>query len=189
MTRLPKGYLGRNHETIGSDILAISKVLHLPERALGKELAAQLAKVQPEGWYPISLLLQALEALDKKLDSYALRSVGWSLFKLSHEAGAKANAHSAKDICHGIDGMYHHANRGEHIGGWKVLVFKPGYAELEKNTPHHCVMEEGILEEALRAMGVTCKIEQTACFRKGAETCRFVITSPMTDRRWTGEAT
>jgi hypothetical protein len=41
--------------------------------------------------------------------------------------------------------MYHHANRGTGIGGWKVLRFDAGYAELEKMTPHHCVMEQGIL--------------------------------------------
>jgi len=186
MNRLPKGYLGTEHETIGSDILAISKVLHLPERALGPELAGQIARVQADQWYPISLLLEALEALDKKLDSYALRSVGWSLFKLSHEADIRANAKSARDICYGIDGMYHRANRGEAIGGWKVLEFKPGHAELEKTTPHHCVMEEGILEEALRTVGVTAKIQQPVCFRKGAPACRFLITSPMTDVRWTG---
>lgn len=187
MTRLPKNYVGKNHETIGSDILAIRKVLHLPERTLGKELADEIAKVKPDGWYPISLLLQALEALDQKLDAYALRSVGWSLFKLSHEADVRANATSAKDICYGIDGMYHRANRGERIGGWQVLSFSPGRAELEKTTPHHCVMEEGILEEALRTMGVPAKIEQKACFRKGADACRFVITSAITDRRWSGE--
>ena len=64
------------------------------------------------------------------------------------------------------------------------LEFKPGHAELEKTTPHHCVMEEGILEEALRTLGVTAKIEQKACFRKGAEACRFVITSAITDIAW-----
>ena len=45
---------------------------------------------------------------------------------------------------------------------------------------------DAFMEEALRAVGVTAKIQQPACFRKGAEACRFVITSPMNDVRWTG---
>ena len=33
-----------------------------------------------------------------------------------------------------------------------MLGFEPGKAELEKTTPHHCVMEEGIFSAALLAL-------------------------------------
>lgn len=187
MIRLPKGYLGTGHQTIGSDLLAVLKALHLPERVLGPELAGRLRQVKPDQWYPIGLMLEAMEAMDKKLDAYALKSAGWTLFKMSHEASAKAVAHSARDILFGFNQMYHNANRGEAIGGWKVLSFTPGRAELEKTTPHHCVLEEGILEEALRAVGVSAKAEQSACFRKGAPCCIYVVTSRVTDERWNGK--
>jgi hypothetical protein len=35
-----------------------------------------------------------------------------------------------------------------------VVLFQPGKAELIKTTPHHCVMEEGILTEALLTLQI-----------------------------------
>lgn len=187
MNRLPRSYTGINHQTLGSDILAVLKALHTPESTLGPDLHGRLKAVKPDQWYPISLLLEALAALDQKLGTYALKNVGWQLFQLSHAAEFRKVASSAKDVVYGIDGMYHRANRGTGIGGWQVLRFEPGRAELEKTTPHHCVMEEGILEEALRTLGVKAEVTQRQCFRKGAESCIYVISSPLTDERWTGK--
>lgn len=164
------------------------KALHAPERALGPELAARLAKVKPDAWYPIGWLLEALEAMDQRLGTYALKNVGWKLFELSHAETLKKVASSAHDVLHGFDALYHNANRGKDIGGWKVLSFTPGRAEMEKTTPHHCVMEEGIMQEALRTLGVKSEVTQRQCFRKGAESCVFVVTSPVTDDRWSGRA-
>lgn len=188
MDRRPKGYIGLNHQTIGSDILAVVKALHAPERALGPELAAKLQTVTADGWYPIGLLLDALEAMDQNLGTYALKNVGWKLFQLTHAEALEASGSSARDVVYGIDQMYHHANRGVGIGGWKVLTFEPGHAQLEKTTPHHCVMEEGILEEALRTLGVKAQVTQTSCFRKGDAVCLYEIRSPITDERWSGPA-
>lgn len=184
MERKPRGYIGINHQTVGSDILSVLKALHAPEQTLGKELAARLAAVKPDGWYPIGLLLEALDKLDQKLGTYSLRNVGWELFKLSHAEALKSVATAARDVIYGIDGMYHRANRGVSIGGWKVLKFEPGHAELEKTTPHHCVMEEGILQEALRTLGVKAEVTQRECFRQGAGACIYVIRSQVTDQRW-----
>jgi len=113
-----------------------------------------------------------------------MRKIGWSLFRLSHEAAVRANCSSARDIVYGVDAMYHRANRGEQIGGWEVLEFEPGRALLEKTTPHHCVVEEGIIEAGLRAMGVQATIRQLTCFRRGGEACRILISSHVTDARW-----
>jgi hypothetical protein len=82
--------------------------------------------------------------------------------------------------------MYHHANRGSGIGGWKVLRFDPGYAELEKTTPHHCVMEQGILSGALAAVKCPGIVSQKQCFRQGADACLYVVSSSFTDERWLG---
>lgn len=187
MTRKPRNYVGTNHQTIGSDILAIVRALPLPRQLLGAELMSRLDQVKPDGWYPISLLLEPLDVLAERVGQFGLLAVGRKLFQLSHAAAVKANATCAGDIIHGIDGMYHRANRGADIGGWQVLRFVPGEAELEKTTPHHCVMEEGILGEALTTIGVPALVQQTACFRKGAEACRYVISSAISDEKWLGK--
>src|SRR2546421_587375 len=120
MTRLPKGYRGKNHETIGSDILSVLKVVSFPERVLGDELTAKANAVTAEGWYPIDDLLQMMDRIDKSIGRAGLVQMGRNIFRLSHEEQAKKVLHNAADIMFGLDGMYRHANRGEDIGGWKV---------------------------------------------------------------------
>src|SRR5438270_604262 len=141
MTRKPRGYEGVNHETIGSDILSVLRVVTFPERTLGVELLAKVQSVQPDGWYPIEDLLEMMERIEATIGRTGLVQMGRNLFRLSHEARVKEIAKSAGDIVFGINDMYLHANRGQQIGGWKVVSFKPGAARLEKTTPHHCAME------------------------------------------------
>lgn len=162
------------------------KAVTLPERTLGPELARRLTATKVDHWYPISLTLEALDVLADKLGTYGLHHVGWELFKLTAAEDVRAHVRSARDLVHGIDRMYKQVNRGEGIGGWKVLQFAPGYAQLEKTTPHHCLVEEGILEEALRTIGIRVEITQSQCVRKGDDACHFELKSPVTDARWTG---
>jgi hypothetical protein len=182
-----KGYYGHKHETLGSDILAIQKILKHPEQVLGKEEAAKLAAVDPNAWYPIEWLLSLMDRLDREIGQYGLLQMGRRLFELSHEKRVITSGASARDIVYGIDAMYRHANRGTSIGGWKVLEFGPGHAKLEKTTPHHCMMEQGILTGALATVGCPATIAQPKCLRLGAPACIYVITSSITDARWMGK--
>jgi len=184
MKQKPRGYAGIDHETIGSDILSLLDAVLMPESILGRDLCEKLRATDPARWYPIERLLEPLERLDARLGPDSLRRVGWSLYKLSHEAAIRASATSARSIVYGIDGMYHRANRGKQIGGWSVLDFKPGQATLEKTTPHHCMMEEGILEAALKTVGVSATIHQPRCIRRGADACHLVLSSHVNDHRW-----
>jgi hypothetical protein len=186
IARRPRGYLGRQHETIGSDILSILQVLKLPEQVLGPEECARMKQIDPNGWYPIEWLLDLMNRLDKAVGHYGLLRMGRALFDLSHKERVLQVAKSARDIVEGIDSMYHHANRGVGIGGWKVLRFEPGYAELEKTTPHHCVMEQGILSAGLAAVGCPGMVAQRECLRQGADVCVYTISSALTDERWSG---
>ncbi len=113
--------------------------------------------------------------------------MGRTLFNLSHEARVGKVATCARDILYGIDGMYHHSNRGRVIGGGEVLSFDPGNATLEKTTPHHCIMEQGILSAALSSVGCPGIVSQTQCFREGADACHYVISSSFIDEHSTGK--
>jgi len=185
--RRPKGYLGIDHETIGSDILAVLKILRLPEQTLGVEDAARVAAIDPLGWYPIEIMLELMDKLDKEVGHYGLLRMGRTLFNLSHEARVGKVASCARDIVYGLDAMYRHSNRGRSIGGWHVLSFEPGRATLEKTTPHHCVMEQGILSAALTTVGCPVIVTQTRCFREGADACHYEISSSLVDERWNGK--
>jgi hypothetical protein len=184
--RRPRGYIGRNHETLGSDILAVHRILKLPEQVLGAEESQRIASIDPEQWYPIEWLLDLMEKVETLLGHYGLLRMGRTIFDLSAKEHVVSVAHSARDILYAMDGLYRHVNRGTSIGGWRVLRFEAGYAELEKTTPHHCVMEQGILAAALTAVGCPGTVAQSECFRKGAPACIFTVTSSFADARWFG---
>lgn len=185
-SRKPKGYEGVDHITIGSDILAVLAILKMPDQVLGEDEVKKLRAVKPTEWYPIAWLLGLMETLDDHVGHYGLVRMGRTLFKMSHEKRFLTVARSARDAIYGIDAMYHHANRGRMIGGWKVLEFAPGHALLEKNTPHHCAMEQGILHGALAALACPGSITQQKCFRRGDDVCVYAISSAVTDERWSG---
>jgi hypothetical protein len=153
---------------------------------LGKDEVERLRHVKPDSWYPIEWLLGLMEILEAHVGKYGLMQLGRKLFESSHKARVLLVAKSAKDILYGMDGMYHHANRGRGIGGWQVLKFEPGLAELEKNTAHHCLMEQGMLTQALTSVGCACNVRQTRCFLDGADTCVYQVTSTFVDKRWAG---
>ncbi len=119
--------------------------------------------MKADRWYPIGDLLDlAWIALDASVGNVGLVRMGRTLFDLSHKENLQRVASSARQVLHMFDDLYRHANRGERIGGWTVLKFEPGYAELENTTPHHCTMEQGILTAALAAVGCPSTVSQIA---------------------------
>jgi len=165
-------------------VAAVIPVMH--EQTLGKDLMDRLRAVKLDGWYPIGLLLDAMDRLDERVGRFGLIAMGRKLFELSHAEEFKKVATSAADVVYGIDAMYHRANRGHAIGGWEVVAFRPGEAVLVKTTPHHCVMEEGILSEAFRTLGIPTTVQQRECLRQGADHCRYALHSPVSDDKWMG---
>jgi hypothetical protein len=189
--RLPRGYVGTRHETIGSDLLAVRHALaaltgndNAAARLLGAVANERLAALESDGWYPIAWLLEMMETIDQKIGRFALIKLGRTLFRLSHQDRLAEVASCGRDIVYGIDGMYHHANRGIDIGGWSVLSFDANRALLEKTTPHHCMMEEGILSQGLQAVGSPAVINQVQCIREGADACHFAIMPAMQSAAW-----
>lgn len=187
-TRKPRGYAGIDHITRGGDIIAVLRTVHLPEQTLGPELARRLKDVRPDAWYPVQNMIEMLESMDRKLGGYHLRQVGWTIFNSFHIDSVKQRFDNARALIHAFDSMYREGNKGTQIGGWRVLSFgTDGRAEVENTTLHHCQMEEGIVSEALRAIGVDTKISQTKCFRKGDDLCVFLIQSSCSAALWNGK--
>jgi hypothetical protein len=179
-------YANPTHQTLGSDILAVMHTVKFPEQILGQVWVDRLQAVAPGEWYPIGTLLELLEHLAKRGGRASLVQMGRQLFRDSHQARLTPELKSAGDVLFGIDAMYHHANRGENIGGWEVLRFAPGHAVLRKTTPHHCALEEGILYEALHTVGAESLIVQGKCRQDGAPACEFEIRSSVRDAKWMG---
>jgi hypothetical protein len=177
LTRRPRGYVGLSHLTLGSVILAVLQTVLDANIVLGEKRFEELRAVQPQRWYPVATMLDLLEFLAKRMGRASLVKMGRQLFKNAHARQVGSEANSAGDILFGMDTMYRHANTGESIGVWRVLKFSPGLALVEKTTPHHCGLEEGILHEALSLVGAESLIVHRQCFRDGAESCIFEIHS------------
>jgi len=180
--RWPRGYVGVSHETVGSNLLAVLAVPAGPGFALEPEVSARLEGLVADGWYPAAWLLELLDDLDARAGGMGLRQVGRQIFRATHAGWVRRTCSSAWELLYGLDEMYRCANRGQEIGGWNVLDFGPGRAVLEKTTPYHCEMEEGILCEALAAVGAPAAVGQAQCFRKGASSCVFQVTSAFIGR-------
>ncbi len=184
--RHPRGYDGEDHTTLGSDILAVLKILKLPEQVLGAKEWERLKRVKADGWYPIEQLVALMEILEAHVGSYGLMQLGRRIFEMTHKQRVLLSARTAKDVLYGLDGMYHYSNRGSGIGGLRVLRFEPGVSEVENTTAHHCVVLQGLITEALLSVGCACNVEQTRCFLQGADNCVFRVTSAFVDKRWAG---
>ncbi len=185
--RFPKAYSGKNHETIGSDILAVLQVVKVPEAILGDALARQLNAVAADKWYPIQLLLDVMDWVVTQVGRPGLVGMGRSLFRSTHQKAFLSTADCAGDFFFSLDKLYNPANRGQRIGGWKMLEFRPGMAVAENGTPHHCELEEGIVLEAMAGLKLPVTVLQTACVQRGADACIFKTTFVVQDKRWTGK--
>ena len=185
--KFPKGYLGVDHQTIGRSIVALLTVLKQRDPADGSEPLVQ-EPIDPQGWYPIGVLLDLLDRLERKIGYFGLLRTGRTIFQMSHAVTVSTSQYCASDLLHGFDALYRKSNRGQGIGGWRVVRCELGDAEIEKTTPHHCAMEQGILAAALAAVDCASIVGQSACVRDGADACRFVISSHVTDARWSGKA-
>lgn len=76
--------MGLQHETIGSDVIAVLDVINLPELVLGKERADALKKIEASKWYPLSTLEDPVEGLHQRVGDASLLQIGSELLRISH---------------------------------------------------------------------------------------------------------
>ncbi len=174
------------HEMLGAAVRALLDAVLLPEQLLGQQATEQLRGLDLEAWYPGELQMSLVRKLHALLGDASLRQVGWSMFAVLHDAEVRRRRPPVHQLLAGLDVLYRRVNRGTHIGGWELTAFGAGSARLAKTTPHDCIMEEGIVEGAFRAVGIPVVIRQPSCVRQGAARCELLITSSVVDRRWTG---
>lgn len=184
--RQPRGYLGEGHETIGSDIIAVFEAVRDAEPTLFSHWLPLVRTIDPDGWYPIDLLLTLADVIHQRAGAAALASMGHSIFMLSHERHSSTRAASIGDLAFSADAIYRRANRGNAIGGWRVLEFAQSLAVIEKTTPHPCQFDEGIMQAGCRSLGVAVTISQRRCLLKGDDTCEFVVVGAPDEPRWMG---
>ena len=180
------GYENASHETLGSDLLAALNTLKFPVEILGKYWMERLSGIEPAHWYPVSIHLELQQQVLHRGGRAALVQMGRQQFRDSHHGRLAPVLTSAGDVLTRVDRMYRHSNRGTKIGGWEVLSLGAAHATLRKNTPHHCALEEGLLQEALASVGAVALIAQPSCVLMGGKVCELELKSQLKDERWLG---
>src|SRR5690242_5033943 len=105
MGPVAKAYRGTGHETQGSDLLSVLKVLPIPEQVLGKERANALRAVKPDQWYPISQLMDVLDTLAQRLGDRALTPIGYSIVQTSHAVSIRKHFKTARQLLGAFDSI------------------------------------------------------------------------------------
>lgn len=173
--RVPRGYEGWNHETLGSDLIATFAAVNAVDPRFSEHWMPLVKTLDAHGWYPIDVLLALGIAAEERFGSELLVRIGEEIFARSHAATFRSSAATVADVAYGIDGMYRAANRGKGLGGWRVIEFTEGRALIEKTTPHPCQIEEGILGAACATLSVPVAISQTQCVRHDHDACWFAL--------------
>jgi hypothetical protein len=182
--RVARGYEGWNHETLGSDLIATFAAVNAVDPRFSEHWMPLVKTLDAQTWYPIDVLLALGFAAEERFGPELLQCIGREIFQRSHAATFRRSAATIADLAFGIDAMYRTANRGEDIGGWRVLEFADGRTLIEKTTPHPCGIEEGILGAACASLGVAARITQVRCVREGDDTCRFELCAETPSTRW-----
>jgi hypothetical protein len=170
----PAAYVGWHHETRGSDLIAAFAVVNELDPGIAAHWMPLVRTLDATQWYPIDLLLALGMAARERFGEALLRRMGERIFEVSHAPSFRAS--TVADVAFGIDGLYRAANRGDDIGGWGVVTFTDTHALIEKTTPHACLVEEGILIAACRAVGEPVELRQRTCVQQGAAACLFELT-------------
>ena len=74
--RRPRGYVGIDHETLGSTFQSILAALKQPEQVLDHDELERLKEVDAERWYPVGWLLSITETLDGVVGQRGLVRIG-----------------------------------------------------------------------------------------------------------------
>lgn len=177
------------HEVIGADMLAVRRAVEFlsssastkttsmyVRNVLGNALTERLDAIDPERWYPVSVMLEMERALDDKIGASGLRRMGRALFKHDLSEMTRTHMKSVRESLSALDAMYRTHNRGANLGGWTVRSFTETRAELVKTTPHNCLMEEGILIEACATFDIAVVVAQPECVRNGDDHCLYIVT-------------
>jgi hypothetical protein len=181
------GYENASHETLGAELLAVLHTMKFPEEVLGHYWSERLKGIVAEEWYPVAIELELQQQVLHRGGRASLVQLGRQLFRDLHQARLSPLLRSAGDVLHRLDRMYRHGNRGRNIGGWELVAFAPGQALLRKKTPQHCALDEGLLHEALQAVGTVAMIVQPTCVLTGGKACELELRSTTKDHRWMGE--
>jgi hypothetical protein len=175
-----------NCELIGSMVASLWAAF--PENFQGAIKGVLLkhgvADIQPEKWYLLQSVLDALKELETTFGHHLLSQVGE---QAALRAPVPPEVKSFKDCLINMNATLKKINRGGSAGGYEVQEDDaPGGLQRFRviaSTPFPCSLTRGYLESFARRFGpvgtqevLVRHDEQNPCRRNGADTCTYYVT-------------
>jgi hypothetical protein len=186
--------LGGNVQVIldgfGSFTLLASKILL--ECGLGTMDAegVGMAKLDPEGWYPLDAFLRAFERIQTEFGDYTVKQAGLYIVKKASQPGDFLTGINRAFETLDMGYHYNHAKLGqrmfspqtgqmtEGIGHYRVRSV-PGKNQVfvDADTAYPCAFDEGLVTGLGQQFNATAKVthDPKACRKKGATVCTYGI--------------
>lgn len=152
---------------------AVDGLRELPDEdeAQGLEILAEngFEDPQPDDWYPLVELLNALEAIGTALGDEALTRLGT---KIPEGVDWPSNVDSASGGFATVDEAYRLNHRGGEIGSYEFAEVADRERRVTCANPYPCAFDKGIIEGTLRAFSHNFSYTPMVFLHETSDRCR-----------------
>ena len=172
-----------NMEVQGQSFIAILQGMDVVQARALRMLAEKgiSPPIQPEGWYPLPVLLAVLQTIIEQIGPATLKGIGR---RVPSTAPFPRDIDTLEKALRSIDTAYHATHRGQgHIGSYRYTPGPvPRSARVVSDTPYPCDLEMGIVESLADrfrpsdALGMRLEHTPEACRKRGDARCTYQLT-------------
>lgn len=132
-----------------------------------------LSNPDPGEWYPLSALVEAVEALDRTLDVDP-SDLGKRAAKVVTVPETATDVPGALAV---LDDAYGETHRGDDLGGYGFRQIGDDDGRVECDTPYPCAFDRGLVEGVAErvASGFVCLREIGACHSGEDDRCTYEL--------------
>jgi hypothetical protein len=138
-----------------------------------------IAPLNPDGWYPMSALLNSFRLIFEKIGPSTVRAIGR---KIPENAQFPTDMDSLEKGLRSIDVAYHMNHRGpDPIGGYHYGQADRRSVTMFCDNPYPCDLDLGLIEaicDRFRpkdALWIRIEHDPKTCRRRGDASCTYVI--------------
>ncbi|MDY7227777.1 hypothetical protein [Hyalangium rubrum] len=170
-----------NCQVNGQAVLSIVGGMEVVQARALRILAENgISPLKPEGWYPLTHVLNSFKLIFEKIGPSTVRAIGR---KTPDTARFPPDIDSLEKGLRAIDVAYHMAHRGsEQIGGYHFEPRDRRSAKMMCDNPYPCDFDLGMVEaicDRFRpkdALWVRIEHDPKSCRRRGDTSCTYLIT-------------
>lgn len=171
-----------NVEVLGGVIMSILEGMG-DYKAIGQKILSEngIDEINPEGWYPLQNLLDAMKIVSDKLGADTLYLIGSKIPEVAMFPPGIENLEQGMPL---IDMAYHMNHRNGEIGSYSFKMIDENTAEMVAHNPYPCDFDRGLCSGFAKKFpptnvtedGVTVMLDDEKESRQaGAETSTYTM--------------